>query len=85
MFRTTINSTIDAVPKQLFRTRIIALKNKRPKEDRYHYKTKRQKVLESHKHLIKFDLLRGGRPLSISGEVALDGYILVSRSDRPPQ
>lgn len=64
---------------------VLSPKNKRPGEGRDQYNAKRHKVLESQSHLVEIDLLRGGEPLPMSGGVASDYRILVSRSDRRPE
>ncbi|WP_035987677.1 DUF4058 family protein [Leptolyngbya sp. KIOST-1] len=63
---------------------VLSPKNKRPGEGLAQYGTKRLKVLESQSHLVEIDLLRGSDPLPMSGGVASDYRILVSRAQRRP-
>ncbi|HEY9751970.1 MAG TPA: DUF4058 family protein, partial [Coleofasciculaceae cyanobacterium] len=63
---------------------ILSPKNKRKGEGRQAYERKRNQVLASLTHLVEIDLLRGGQPLPIKGDIQSDYRILVSRSDRRP-
>lgn len=63
---------------------VLSPKNKRSKEGREAYESKRQKILGSPTSLIEIDLLRLGEPMLILG-VAVTGYsILVSRGWQRP-
>ncbi|RCJ36817.1 hypothetical protein A6769_15060 [Nostoc punctiforme NIES-2108] len=65
---------------------ILSPKNKRSKEGRATYESKRQKILASATNLIEIDLLRQGQPMPILGASTTDySYsILVSRSYNRP-
>lgn len=63
---------------------ILSPKNKRAGVGRRLYESKRQQVLTSATHLVEIDLLRGGKPMSVEGEIQADYRILVSRSNRRP-
>lgn len=63
---------------------LLSPKNKRKGEGRQAYERKRNQVLASLTHLVEIDLLRGGQPLPIKGDIQSDYRILVSRSDRRP-
>ena len=64
---------------------ILSPKNKRPGEGRMAYDRKRQRVLSRITHLVEIDLLRGGEPMALLGEVPPTDYrILISRGDRRP-
>ena len=64
---------------------LISPKNKRSKEGRKAYESKRQQVLGSPTHLIEIDLLRSGQPMRILEEIQSDYRILISRGDRRPR
>ncbi len=64
---------------------VLSPKNKRPGEGRKAYELKRKKVLASLSHLVEIDLLRSGKPMSISGAPITDYQIIVSRSETRPQ
>jgi len=65
---------------------ILSPSNKRPGEGRRVYETKRERVLASVTHLIEIDLLRGGEPMRMSGDIARADYrILISRGDHRPR
>jgi hypothetical protein len=63
---------------------ILSPKNKRSKEGRTVYETKRQKILASATNLVEIDLLRLGESLPILGANKSDYHILVSRSHQRP-
>jgi hypothetical protein len=64
---------------------VLSPKNKRKGEGRTAYETKRQTVLGSLSHLVEIDLLRGGKPMAMSGDdTAADYRILVSRRQLRP-
>lgn len=63
---------------------ILSPKNKRSKEGRAAYESKRQKNLASATNLVEIDLTRQGEPMPILGAIATDYSILVSRSDNRP-
>ncbi|BAZ31859.1 hypothetical protein NIES4074_43320 [Cylindrospermum sp. NIES-4074] len=63
---------------------ILSPKNKRSKEGRMVYESKRQKILASATNLIEIDLLRLGEALPILGATKSDYRILVSRSFNRP-
>ncbi len=64
---------------------IISPKNKRTGEGRDAYERKRRQVLASITNLVEIDLLRGGKPMLILGNLPSTDYrILVSRGDRRP-
>jgi Protein of unknown function (DUF4058) len=63
---------------------ILSPKNKRSKEGRAAYESKRQKILASATHLVEIDLLRQGEPMPILGAAVSDYSILVSRSYNRP-
>ncbi|GAA6617453.1 hypothetical protein NUACC26_032630 [Scytonema sp. NUACC26] len=64
---------------------LLSPKNKRSREGRLAYESKRQKIFSSLTHLVEIDLLRGGKPMSILNDGIQASYrILVSRSDRRP-
>lgn len=65
---------------------ILSPKNKRAGEGRKAYELKRRQVLASLTHLVEIDLLRGGKPMLVLGEVPATNYcIVVSRSETRPQ
>ncbi|MGF1566808.1 MAG: DUF4058 family protein [Nodosilinea sp.] len=64
---------------------VLSPKNKRPGEGRDLYNAKRRKVLKSQSHLVEIDLLRSGDPLPMSGGIASDYRMLVSRADSRPE
>lgn len=65
---------------------ILSPKNKRSKEGRKAYESKRQQVLNSLTHLVEIDLLRSGEPMPILGnQIQSDYRILVSRSASRPK
>ena len=64
---------------------VLSPTNKRSKEGRRLYELKRQQVLASVTHLVEIDLLRGGKPLPIVGEMPSADYrILICRGDLRP-
>lgn len=65
---------------------LLSPKNKRAGEERRAYEKKRYRVLASLTHLVEIDLLRGGKPLPVTGVARQACYsVLVSRSDWRPQ
>jgi hypothetical protein len=58
---------------------ILSPKNKRSKEGREAYESKRQKILRSATSLVEVDLLRAGNPMPIVGDAGTGYRILVSR------
>jgi hypothetical protein len=58
---------------------VLSPKNKRSKEGREAYETKRQKILSSATNLLEIDLLRLGEPMPILGVTGTGYRILVSR------
>lgn len=64
---------------------LLSPKNKRPGPGRLAYEEKRRRVLGSLTHLVELDLLRGGEPMAVLGQVVPTTYrVLVSASgDRP--
>lgn len=65
---------------------VLSPTNKRSGEGRQAYERKRQQILASVTHLVEIDLLRGGLPMTVLGEIPKSDYrILVSREDRRPQ
>ncbi len=63
---------------------VLSPKNKRVGEGRTKYDAKRQAILNSTANLVEIDLLRLGEPKPVSGGIASDYRILVSRSDQRP-
>jgi hypothetical protein len=63
---------------------VLSPKNKRSKEGRTVYESKRQKILASASNLVEIDLLRLGEALPILGATKTDYRILVSRSHQRP-
>lgn len=63
---------------------ILSPKNKRSKEGRAAYESKRQKILGSLTHLVEIDLLRQGESMPILGATNQHYQILVSRSYARP-
>jgi hypothetical protein len=64
---------------------ILSPKNKWAGVGRTAYEKKRQQVLSSATHLVEIDLLRGGTPMLLSGNVPpMSYYILVSKSGQRP-
>ncbi|MBG1270409.1 DUF4058 family protein [Nostoc sp. WHI] len=63
---------------------ILSPKNKRSKEGRAAYESKRQKILASATNLVEIDLLRQGESMPILGASVTDYSILVSRSYNRP-
>ncbi|WGV25901.1 DUF4058 family protein [Halotia branconii] len=63
---------------------ILSPKNKRSKEGRTAYESKRQEILASATKLVEIDLLRQGESMPILGATATDYSILVSRSYNRP-
>jgi Protein of unknown function (DUF4058) len=64
---------------------ILSPTNKRAGMGRDAYERKRRKVLSSPTNLVEIDLLRGGKPMRIIGEIPPSDYrILVCRGDRRP-
>ena len=65
---------------------ILSHTNKRSKEGRNAYESKRQRVLRSLTHLIEIDLLREGKPMPVfSNGIQTDYRILATRGDHRPQ
>lgn len=65
---------------------LLSPTNKRPGTGREAYLKKRRDVLSCPTHLIEIDLLRGGKPIPVLGEIPRTDYrILVCRGDRRPQ
>ena len=64
---------------------VLSPKNKRSKEGREAYESKRQKIFGSRTSLIEIDLLRGGEPMPVLGEISKGYRILVSRGYRRPE
>ncbi|NEU76637.1 DUF4058 family protein [Hassallia byssoidea VB512170] len=65
---------------------VLSPKNKRSKEGRKAYESKRQQVLNSLTHLVEIDLLRSGEPMPIlANQIQSDYRILVSRSESRPK
>ncbi|MGH2415995.1 MAG: DUF4058 family protein, partial [Microcystaceae cyanobacterium] len=63
---------------------ILSPKNKRSKEGRAAYESKRQKILGSSTHLVEIDLIRQRKPMPILGTTDTGYRILVSRSHSRP-
>jgi hypothetical protein len=63
---------------------VLSPKNKRVGEGRTKYDAKRQAILNSTANLVEIDLLRVGEPKPVSGGIASDYRILVSRSAQRP-
>jgi hypothetical protein len=63
---------------------LLSPKNKRTGEGRTAYERKRNQILASATNLIEIDLLRGGKPLPIEGEILGDYRILVCRGNQRP-
>ncbi|MFB2923709.1 DUF4058 family protein [Aerosakkonema funiforme] len=63
---------------------ILSPKNKRGKEGRKSYESKRQQVLASLTNLVEIDLLRSGKPMRIIEKIQSDYRILISRANRRP-
>ncbi len=64
---------------------LISPKNKRSKEGRKAYESKRQQVLGSPTHLVEIDLLRSGQPMRILEKIQSDYRILISRGEIRPR
>jgi hypothetical protein len=64
---------------------VLSPKNKRSREGRDAYESKRQKILGSTTSLVEIDLLRGGKPMPVLGEASTGYRILVSRGYRRPE
>jgi len=64
---------------------LISPKNKRSKESRKVYESKRQQVLGSSTHLVEIDLLRTGQPIGILEEIQSDYRILISPGESPSE
>ena len=64
---------------------VLSPKNKRSKEGREAYESKRQKILGSRTSLIEIDLRLGGKPMVVLGEVGKGYRILISRGYRRPE
>lgn len=58
---------------------VLSPKNKRSKEGREAYESKRQKILRSATSLVEIDLNRAGNPMPIVGDAGTGYRILVSR------
>lgn len=63
---------------------VLSPKNKRVGEGKTKYDAKRQAILNSTANLVEIDLLRTGEPKPVSGGIASDYRILVSRSAQRP-
>lgn len=64
---------------------VLSPKNKRDKDGRAAYESKRRKVLGSSTSLVEIDLLRVGEPMPILDAIASSMYrILISRGSRRP-
>lgn len=63
---------------------ILSPKNKRSKEGRIAYESKRQKILGSSTHLVEIDLLRQGERMPVLESARADYQILVSRAHCRP-
>lgn len=63
---------------------ILSPKNKRSREGREAYESKRQKILGSATSLVEIDLLRQGEPMPILGVTETEYCILVSRGWQRP-
>ena len=64
---------------------LLSPKNKRSGKGRLAYEQKRSRILNSLTNLVEIDLLRGGKPMPLSGNAIATPYrILVSPSDRRP-
>lgn len=64
---------------------VLSPKNKRSKEGRAAYETKRQKLLASSTHLVEIDLLRAGERMPLLDAVDSTYCILVSRASQRPE
>ncbi|MGB0388801.1 MAG: DUF4058 family protein [Ardenticatenaceae bacterium] len=64
---------------------VLSPKNKRGREGRGRYDKKRQKVLDSESNLVEIDLLRGGKPHSITPLPKSHYRLLVSRAWQRPR
>lgn len=63
---------------------VLSPKNKRAKDGRAAYESKRQKILGSSTSLVEIDLLRAGEPMTILDATDSTYRILVSRGSRRP-
>ncbi|MCL1475187.1 DUF4058 family protein [Argonema antarcticum] len=63
---------------------ILSPKNKRSKEGRKAYESKRKQVLASISNLVEIDLLRSGQPMRIIEKIQSDYRILICRGNRRP-
>ncbi|MGF1536088.1 MAG: DUF4058 family protein [Elainellaceae cyanobacterium] len=63
---------------------VLSPKNKRAGEGRNQYLTRRQRVLNSATHLVEIDLLRRGKPMPMTGAIASDYRVLISRGPSRP-
>ena len=57
---------------------------KRPGKDRQKYLVKREEYLRSEAHLIEIDLLRGGTPMPLEGDIESDYRVVLSRVEQRP-
>jgi hypothetical protein len=65
---------------------LLSPKNKRIGQGRTTYETKRQQILGSLAHLVEIDLLRGGTPMPMMGEIPASSYrVLVSQAQKRPR
>lgn len=64
---------------------VLSPKNKRSKEGREAYQSKRQKILGSATNLVEIDLLRAGEPMPLLDEAGTGYRILVSQGDHRPE
>ncbi|WP_204105798.1 MULTISPECIES: DUF4058 family protein [Spirulina sp. CCY15215] len=65
---------------------VLSPKNKQAGVGRHKYEEKRLTILASLTHLVEIDLLRGGRAMSLGGNISKTHYhILVSPSEKRPQ
>ncbi|MGG6270168.1 DUF4058 family protein [Leptolyngbya sp. AN03gr2] len=63
---------------------VLSPKNKRTGEGRMIYERKRRSVLNSLSHLVEIDLLRGGRPMAMTGATRTQYRIVVSQAQNRP-
>lgn len=65
---------------------LLSPKNKRPGKGRLAYEEKRRRILGSLTHLVELDLLRGGEPMAMLGQIMQTAYrVLVSVSTERPR
>jgi hypothetical protein len=63
---------------------LLSPSNKRSGGDREQYLSKRETILGGRVNLVELDLLRGGRPMPMTGRPDCDYAVLVSRPDDRP-